>query len=206
MISGKSTGLCIKTLQQWYHSRDMNPADPNSTYRFMAGRPQLGERVFIHPKSSVSGSVVLGDDVSVWPMAVLRGDVNHIRVGARSSIQDGCILHVTHEGPWSPEGGPVIIGEEATVAHGAILHACTVGDRCLVGMGAVLLDRVVMEADSMVGAGSVVAPGTVIASGTLWRGNPARYARDLTQREIGNQAYNAGHYVHLKDLYLEELD
>jgi carbonic anhydrase/acetyltransferase-like protein (isoleucine patch superfamily) len=182
----------------------MKPANLNPTYRFMFERPQLGARVFVHPASSVSGSVTLDDDVSVWPMAVLRGDVNRIRVGARSNVQDGSILHVTHEGPWSPEGGPLIIGEDVTVGHGVILHACTINDRCLVGMGAVLLDGVIMEPDSMIGAGSVVAPGKVIPSGTLWRGNPARYARDLTPQEIDNQAYSARHYVHLKDLYLEE--
>jgi carbonic anhydrase/acetyltransferase-like protein (isoleucine patch superfamily) len=182
----------------------MPQSESNSTYRFLFGRPQLGARVFIHPQSSVSGSVELGDDASVWPMAVVRGDVNFIRIGARSNIQDGSVLHVTHEGPWNPEGGPLVIGEDVTVGHSAVLHACTVGDRCLVGMRALVLDGVVMEPDSMVAAGSVVSPGKLIATGTLWRGNPARYARDLTAKEIENQAYAARHYVRLKDLWMEE--
>jgi carbonic anhydrase/acetyltransferase-like protein (isoleucine patch superfamily) len=177
-----------------------------NTFRFKHEFPRLGERVFIDPAASVSGSVVLGDDVSVWPMTVIRGDVNHIEVGARSNIQDGCILHVTHEGPWQPGGLPLLIGEDVTVAHGVILHACTVGDRCMVGMGAIVMDGAVLEADSMVAGGAVVTPGKTVPSGTLWRGNPARYARDLTEQEIGNQVYNAAHYVRLKNLYLEEQD
>lgn len=144
--------------------------------------------------------------MSVWPMAVIRGDVNHIVVGARSNIQDGCVLHVTHEGPWRPGGLPLVIGADVTVGHGAILHACTIGDRCLVGMGAIVMDGAVLEADSMVAGGAVVTPDKVVPTGTLWRGNPAKYERELTPREIENQLYSAGHYVRLKDLYLKEQD
>jgi carbonic anhydrase/acetyltransferase-like protein (isoleucine patch superfamily) len=182
----------------------MKSPSGKNTFRFKHEFPRLGDRVFIDPAASVSGSVVLGDDVSVWPMTVIRGDVNRIEIGARSNIQDGCILHVTHEGPWQPEGLPLLIGKDVTVAHGVILHACTIGDRCMVGMGAIVMDGAVLEADSMVAGGAVVTPGKTVPSGTLWRGNPARYARDLTKQEIGNQAYNAAHYVRLKNLYLEE--
>lgn len=184
----------------------MDPTERSDIFRFMTQHPRLGERVFVHEKAIVSGSVVLDDDVSVWPMAVLRGDVNHIAVGARSNIQDGCILHVTHEGPWQPRGLPLTIGVEVTVGHGAILHACTIGDRCLVGMGAIVMDGAILEPDSMIAGGAVVTPGKVVPSGTLWRGNPARQARALTQQEIENQAYSARHYVRLKDLYLLEQD
>jgi carbonic anhydrase/acetyltransferase-like protein (isoleucine patch superfamily) len=169
----------------------------------MNQRPRLGERVFIDDTAVVSGDVELGDDVSIWPMTVVRGDVNRIRIGARSNIQDGSILHVTHEGPWQPDGLPLLIGEDVTVGHGAILHACTIGDRCLIGMGAIVMDGAVLEPDCLIAGGSVVTPGKVIPSGTLWRGNPARQARELTPGEIGNQSYNARHYVQLKDLYLE---
>lgn len=165
--------------------------------------PRLGERVYIDPTASVSGSVTLGDDVSIWPMTVVRGDVNYISIGTRSNIQDGSILHVTHEGPWQPDGLPLLIGEDVSVGHGAILHACTVGNRCLIGMGAIIMDGAVLESDSMVAGGAVVPPGKIISSGTLWRGNPARYARDLSDEEINNQAYNAKHYARLKDLYLK---
>lgn len=122
----------------------------------MNQRPRLGSRVYIDKTASVTGSVLLEDDVSVWPMTVIRGDVNRISIGARSNIQDGCVLHVTHEGPWRPDGLPLVIGQDATIAHGAILHACTIGDRCLVGMGAIVMDGAVLEPDSMVAGGAVV--------------------------------------------------
>ena len=170
----------------------------------MNDHPMLGERVYINHQASVTGAVALGDDVSVWPMTVIRGDVNRIMIGARSNIQDGCVLHVTHEGPWQPDGLPLLIGEDVTVGHGAILHACTIGDRCLVGMGAIVMDGAVLEPDSMVAGGAVVTPGKTVLSGTLWRGNPARLARELTAEEIRNQVYSAQHYVRLKDLYLQE--
>lgn len=181
----------------------MNTPNNKNIYRFMNETPRLGERVYIDQRASVTGSVVLGDDVSIWPMTVMRGDVNHIAIGDRSNIQDGCVLHVTHEGPWQPDGLPLLIGNDVTVGHGAILHACTIGDRCLVGMGAIVMDGAVLEPDSMVAGGAVVTPGKVVTSGTLWRGNPARYARDLSDKEISNQAYSAKHYVRLKDLYLQ---
>ncbi|HET6593898.1 MAG TPA: gamma carbonic anhydrase family protein [Xanthomonadales bacterium] len=173
-------------------------------YRFMQERPRLGARVYIDPSAHVSGAVSLDDDVSVWPMAVLRGDVNRISVGARSNIQDGSVLHVTHESAWQPAGLALVIGADVTVGHGAILHACTIGDRCLVGMGAIVMDGAVLEPDALIAGGSVVTPGTRVPARTLWRGNPARKARELSAEEIAYQAYSAAHYVRLKDLYLEE--
>ena len=183
----------------------MDSNEKKNLYRFFKERPRLGDRVHIDPTARVSGAVELGDDVSIWPMTVVRGDVNSIAIGARSNIQDGCVLHVTHEGPAQPAGLPLLIGEDVTVGHGAILHACVIGDRCLVGMGAIVMDGAVLEPDAMVAGGAVVTPGRVVASRTLWRGNPARYARDLTEGEIGMQLYSARHYVRLKDLYLGEL-
>jgi len=182
----------------------MQPPQQKNTYRFMQERPQLGARVFIDPSAHVSGAVSLGDDVSVWPMAVLRGDVNRISVGARSNIQDGSVLHVTHESAAQPKGLALIIGADVTVGHGAILHACTIGDRCLIGMGAIVMDGAVLEPDSLIAGGSVVTPRTVVPAGTLWRGNPARQARELNDQEIAYHAYSAAHYVRLKDLYLSE--
>ena len=180
----------------------MNRERSRSPFRFAEASPRLGERVYIDAQAHVSGAVELGDDVSVWPMAVLRGDVNRITVGARSNIQDNCVLHVTHESARQPAGRPLVVGEDVTVGHGAILHACTVGDRCLVGMGAILMDGVVLEADAMVAAGAVVPPGKTVRGGTLWRGNPARHARGLGDDEIEYLLYSARHYVRLKDLYL----
>jgi carbonic anhydrase/acetyltransferase-like protein (isoleucine patch superfamily) len=181
----------------------MRPADEKNIYRFMEERPILGARVYIDPAASVSGAVELQDDVSVWPMAVIRGDVNRVSVGARTNIQDGSILHVTHESASQPEGRALVIGADVTVGHGAILHACTIGDRCLIGMGAIVMDGAVLEPGSLIAGGSVVTPGTTVPSGTLWRGNPARRGRELSDEEIAYHAYSAAHYVRLKDLYLD---
>jgi len=179
----------------------MFPQD-NQTYRFMQQQPRFGQRVFVSAYASVSGSVVLGDDVSIWPMAVIRGDVNHIEIGRRCNIQDGAVLHVTHEGPYSPLGGALTLEDDITVGHGVILHACSIGHRCLVGMGAIVMDGAVLEDECMIAAGAVVTPGTVVASRTLWKGNPARMARPLTDEQVAMLGYSAEHYVRLKDLYL----
>ena len=202
MISREQAALCIKIRIGGTIAATMEPAKQKNIYRFMLERPQLGKRVYIHSAASVSGAVTLGDDVSVWPMAVLRGDVNRIFVGARSNIQDGSILHVTHESVAQPEGRALVIGSDVTVGHGAILHACTIGDRCLIGMGAIVMDDVVLEAGALIAGGAVVTPGKVVRAGTLWRGNPARQARELSAKEIEYHAYSAAHYVRLKDLYL----
>jgi len=191
---------------QWYHPSVMTAPKHGNTYRFRQERPRLGARVFIHPSAVVSGAVTLGDDVSVWPMAVIRGDVGWIAIGAASNIQDGCVLHVTHESVAQPEGGPLVIGREVTVGHAAILHACTIGDRCLIGMGAIVMDGVEVGADSLIAGGAVVPPGTKVPPGTLWRGNPARQARELSPEDIAKQAYSAAHYVRLKNLCLAEQD
>ena len=193
-----------KKCEEWYHFDEMNHKKKGHPYRFMYEEPVLGERVYVSSRAHISGAVEIGADVSIWPMAVVRGDVNRITIGARSNIQDGCVLHVTHESSWQPEGGPLRIGEDVTIGHAAVLHACTVEDRCLIGMGSVVLDGAVIGPDSMVAAGAVVPPGKTIAPGTLWRGNPARYARDLSDAEINYLLYSANHYAKLKDRYLEE--
>ncbi len=184
----------------------MNTNDKKNPYRFMQLQPVLGLRVFVSQQAHVSGAVRLGDDVSIWPMAVLRGDVNRITIGDRCNIQDNAVLHVTHEGPDTPGGGPLILAEEVTVGHGAILHACSIGPRCLIGMGAIVMDNVELAAEVMIAAGAVVTPGTQVPSGTLWKGNPARWSRELSEREIKMLRYSAEHYVRLKDLYLERVE
>jgi carbonic anhydrase/acetyltransferase-like protein (isoleucine patch superfamily) len=167
-------------------------------------RPTLGARVYVDPQSSVIGQVTLGDDASIWPMAVLRGDVNTIRLGARTNVQDGSVLHVTHDGPFSPGGLPLVVGDDVTVGHHVVLHACTLGSRILVGMGAVVLDGVVVEDEVIIGAGSVVPPRKRLPSRTLWVGNPARQLRELTARELEQFSYLSRHYVRIKDGYLGE--
>jgi carbonic anhydrase/acetyltransferase-like protein (isoleucine patch superfamily) len=167
--------------------------------------PTLGARTWIDPAACVIGDVHIGDDSSVWPFTVIRGDVNHIRIGARTNIQDGTIIHVTHEGPYTQPGGqPTLIGDDVTIGHGAIIHACRIGNACLIGMGARVLDGAVVEDHAFVGAGAVVPPGKIVRSRELWLGNPARPVRQLDDRQVEQLYYSAQHYVRLKDEYLGE--
>ena len=165
-------------------------------------QPVVGKRVWIDPAAVVIGRVTLGDDASIWPGAVLRGDVNRIEIGARTSIQDGSILHVASDRLAGEGGIPLIVGDEVTVGHRVILHACTVGHRCLIGMGAILMDGAVTGDESIVGAGSLVPAGRRIPPRTLWIGSPARQARAITEKEIAYLKESAAHYVALKDDYL----
>ncbi|MDW7747589.1 gamma carbonic anhydrase family protein [Halomonas sp.] len=164
--------------------------------------PQLGARVYIDPACMVLGDVVLGDDCSVWPMAVIRGDMHRIRIGARTSVQDGSVLHITHASDFNPDGFPLTIGEEVTIGHKAILHGCTLGNRILVGMGAIVMDGAVVEDEVIIAAGAVVTPGKRLESGHVYAGNPARALRPLKEAERAFFPYTAGNYVRLKDEYL----
>ena len=168
-------------------------------------QPRLAEGAWVDPQASVIGDVTLGPDASVWPMAVVRGDVNRIVIGARSNVQDGSILHVTHDGPYTPGGVPLLIGDDVTIGHGVILHACTIGDRVLIGMGAKLLDQVVVEDEVFVAAGSLVPPGKRLESGWLYRGSPVVAARPLTVEERANLRYSAEHYVRVKNHHVASL-
>lgn len=172
--------------------------------RYLDKRPVLGQRVYVDPACTVIGDVVLGDDVSVWPATVIRGDVNHVRIGARTNVQDGTIIHVSHESPYNKGGYPTLIGEDVTVGHGTIIHACTIGDACLIGMGACILDGAVIDKHAFIGAGAVVGPGKRVGSGELWVGNPARPARKLSDKDIEGLLYSARHYVRIKDQYLAQ--
>jgi carbonic anhydrase/acetyltransferase-like protein (isoleucine patch superfamily) len=173
----------------------------NSLRSYKGITPTLGDRVYVDSAASVIGDVVLGDDVSIWPGTVLRGDVNHIRVGARTSIQDGSVVHVAHTGPYGP-GFPCLIGEGVTIGHAAVVHACTIGDYCLIGMHATVLDGAVVKKYGFVGAGSLIPPGKVVGERELWLGNPAKFVRLLSDRQVEQLHYSADHYVRLKDEYL----
>ena len=169
---------------------------------YLDSLPRLGANVYIDPVAVVIGDVEIGDDGSLWPFAVARGDVNYVRIGARTNVQDGAVLHVTHDGEYTPGGFPLVIGDDVTIGHGAIVHACTVGNACLIGMNATVLDGVVVSRHSMIGAGAVVTPGKVVGEGELWLGNPARRVRMLSAEEIERLYYSARHYVKLKNNYL----
>jgi len=164
--------------------------------------PQLGREVFVHPTATVIGDVVLGDRVSLWPNVVVRGDVNSIRIGEGSNIQDGSILHVSHRRASDPDGAPLVLGRNVSVGHGVILHGCTVHDECLVGMGALVMDKAVLEPRVLLGAGSLVPEGRVLQSGWLYLGRPAKAVRLLTPEELDYFAYLADGYVRLSRDYL----
>lgn len=166
---------------------------------FEAHRPRLAPGVYVDPSALVLGDVVLGEDSSVWPMAVLRGDIHSIRIGARTNIQDGSVLHVTHAGPFSPEGHALRVGEGVTVGHQVVLHGCTIGDGCLIGMGSVIMDGAILEPGVILGAGSLVSPGKALQAGHLWLGRPAKRIRALSGEERDYLAYSADHYVALKN-------
>lgn len=175
---------------------------PNHIRPFKNILPRIAATAYVDLAACVIGDVVIGEDSSVWPMVAIRGDVNVIRIGARTNIQDGSVLHVTHEGgPLSPDGNGLFIGDDVTVGHNVVLHACTVEDACLIGMGSVVLDGAVIKSGAMVGAGSVVSPGKVLEGGYLYLGTPARQARALNQNEKDNLLYSSRHYVKLKNDY-----
>jgi carbonic anhydrase/acetyltransferase-like protein (isoleucine patch superfamily) len=130
--------------------------------------------------------------------------MHRVRVGARTSVQDGCVLHITHAGPFNPDGWPLDIGSDVTIGHKATLHGCTVGDRVLVGMGAIVMDGAVVENDVVIAAGALVTPGKRLRSGYLYAGSPAREVRELSEKEMAHFTYSAGNYVKLKDQYIAE--
>ncbi|MGE8405653.1 MAG: gamma carbonic anhydrase family protein [Pseudomonas sp.] len=166
--------------------------------------PRLGERAFVDRSAVVIGDVEIGDDSSVWPLTVIRGDMHHIRIGARTSVQDGSVLHITHAGPFNPDGFPLLIGDDVTIGHKVMLHGCTLGNRILVGMGSTVMDGAIVEDDVIIGAGSLVPPGKRLQSGFLYVGTPVRQARALTDKERAFFPYSAANYVRLKDQHLAE--
>ncbi|KQZ32753.1 gamma carbonic anhydrase family protein [Duganella sp. Root1480D1] len=166
--------------------------------------PRLDDGVFVHPSAQIIGDVSIGRDASIWCNAVLRGDVNRITIGESSNVQDFSMCHVSHRSAAKPEGAALTIGNYVTIAHSVLLHGCTIGDECLIGMGAIVMDDVVIEKHVMVGAGSLVAPGKVLKSGGLYVGRPAMRIRELTEQEIAHFKYSAEHYVRLKNNYLAQ--
>jgi carbonic anhydrase/acetyltransferase-like protein (isoleucine patch superfamily) len=173
-----------------------------STEPFLNTSPVIGDRVYLHASCQVIGDVTIGADSSVWCNTVLRGDVNRIVVGCGSNVQDLTMGHVSHKTAEKPDGSPLIIGDYVTVGHSVVLHGCTIGNECLIGIGSIILDDVVVPDRVMVGAGSLVAPGKVLESGMLYIGRPAKAVRALTEAELAHLRYSAEHYMRLKDNYL----
>lgn len=166
--------------------------------------PSFGSRNYIDDSAVLYGDIELGDDASIWPLVAARGDVNHIRIGERTNVQDGTVLHVTRTSEKFPKGFPLVIGDDVTIGHKCMLHGCTLGNRILVGMGAIVMDGAVVEDDVFIGAGTVVPPNKVLRSGYLYVGNPMIEKRKLSDGEVAFLKQSALNYVKLKDEYIEE--
>ncbi len=164
--------------------------------------PTVAATAFVDDTALVLGNVTVGDDSSLWPMAVARGDVHAITIGQRTNIQDGTVLHVTQANEFNPGGYPLHIGDDVTVGHNVTLHACTIENLCLIGMGSTVLDGAIIRSRVMVGAGSLVTSGKELESGYLYLGSPAKKIRPLTERELAYLPFSAGHYVELKNRHL----
>ncbi len=164
--------------------------------------PQLAIGVYVHQTATIIGEVSLGENSSVWPSTVIRGDVNFIRIGKNANIQDLSMLHVNHKSSSDPAGSPLIIGDFVTIGHTVILHGCTIEDECLIGMGSIVMDKAVVQKQVLLGAGSLVPEGKVLESGCLYMGRPAKKIRALTLEEIAHLKQSAANYVALKDEYL----
>lgn len=176
---------------------------PLRTFKDIA--PTLGARVYVDDRATIIGDVTIGDDSSVWPNTTIRGDMHRIRIGARTSVQDNSVLHITHASDFNPNGWPLTIGDEVTIGHSAVLHGCSIGNRILIGIGAIVMDGAVIEDEIIVGAGCMVPPGKRLASGYVYVGNPAKQLRALSDKERDFFKYTSGNYVKLKDEYLADL-
>lgn len=166
--------------------------------------PNLAKGVFVDESAVVIGDVEIGNDSSVWPCSVIRGDMHFIRIGERTSIQDGSVLHITHASEYNPQGHPLIIGDDVTVGHSVCLHGCRIGNRVLIGIGSKILDGAIIEDDVVIGAGSLVPPGKQLESGFLYMGSPVKQMRPLKDSEKAFFTYSANNYVKLKNTYLNQ--
>ena len=163
--------------------------------------PRIARDAWVDASAVIIGNVELGAEASVWPLCVIRGDIHSIRIGARSNIQDATVIHVTHDSEFNPGGFPVVIGDDVTVGHKVVLHGCTIGHRCLIGMGSVVLDGAILKSDVILGAGSLVPQGKVLESGHLYHGSPVNKVRPITDKEREFLTYVSSNYVKLAAQY-----
>ena len=178
----------------------------NKYSNYVNQRPAYGSQVYIDPTAIITGAVHIGDDSSIWPLTVLRGDMHEIRIGKRSNVQDGSVLHITHASDFNPAGWPLTIGDDVTVGHKVCLHGCTIGNRVLVGIGSIVLDGAIVPDEVMLGAGSLVPPRKVLDSGFLYMGSPVKKVRKLSDAEIDFLTYSSNNYVGLKNAYLQSAE
>ena len=173
------------------------------TIRSLQGKtPDIADSAFIDETAIVIGDVTIGEDSSIWPMTVVRGDVQKITIGKRTNIQDACVLHVTHDCIYTPGGFPLTIGDGVTAGHRATLHACTIGDYCLIGMSATIMDGAVLGDRLIIGAGSLVPAGKKLEGGYLYVGSPVKQLRPLNEEELKSLEYSADHYVEVKNMHM----
>ena len=166
--------------------------------------PDIHLTAFVDETALVLGDVKIGEHCSVWPMTVIRGDVNAIQIGNNSNIQDNSVLHVTHDGPYNPGGYDLKVGDNVTIGHRVILHGCHIGNNCLIGMGATIMDGAVIDANTLIGAGSLITPNKHLEAGYLWMGSPVRKVRKLSDGEINSIEYSALNYVDLKNRHQDK--
>ena len=167
--------------------------------------PRVHPCAFVAPGAKLIGDVEIGAEASIWYNCVLRGDVNRIRIGARTNIQDGTVLHVDSPRPGHEEGHPTIIVEEVLIGHLAMVHGCILHDRAFVGLGAIVMDGCTIESDAMLAAGAMLTPGRTIPSGQLWAGRPAKYVRDLRSADVEGMRMGIAHYVELAKMHAAAL-
>lgn len=168
------------------------------TITFAGKTPFVDPSAFVAPGAQLIGDIEIGPEASVWYNCVLRGDMNRIRIGARTNVQDGSVIHVDPPRPGGPEEGfPAMIGADVLIGHMAMVHGCTLHDRAFVGLGAIVMDGCVIEGDAMLAAGAMLTQGKRVPSGQLWAGRPAKYVRDLTEADLAGMRLGVAHYVAL---------
>lgn len=177
----------------------------SALHPFNGHSPKLAKGVYVDKSAKLIGDITIGEDSSVWPFVAARGDMQRICIGQRTSIQDNTVLHITHAGPFNPEGWPLTIGDDVTVGHSATLHGCSIGNRVLIGIGSIVLDGAEIPDDVVIGAGTLVPPGKKLESGFLYVGSPCKKVRPLKQKEFEYFTYSANNYVNLKNQYIDQL-